>query len=211
MPTALLAREFPAAPSRELPPWQAVAAPAMAAAVLASQAQPRDPKESRRQTAVATALGRLDGNAAAAALTPPENLAQEIMGFLPAYALAVATSASFTRLGLVLDGGERLLRLIRQQIREGLLALGPLSGAAWLVPASADDLSAAHVAALLLTRDGAPARPWLWPGRPDHGPFHILGSEPNLDRATGHPAASDARCDGILDFTQLAARRPLCH
>lgn len=78
------------------------------------------------------------------------------------------------------DRDGQLGHLLRQQIRSALLAESPLPVSRWLVPSTVADTTAAHLAALVLTRLGMGARVWPWP-LPAPGPtLHVGDGAPSV-------------------------------
>ncbi len=90
-----------------------------------------------------------------------------------------------------LDRDGDLGYLLRQQIRSALLAESPIPVSRWLVPATVADTTAAHLAALVLTRRGMGARVWPWP-LPAPGPaLQIGGRQAELDGLDHLPVHGD--------------------
>lgn len=74
----------------------------------------------------------------------------------------------------VLDGDGQVGRLLRQQIRAALLREPPAPLSRWLVPARPADITATHLAALVLSRLGMGTGMWFWPFPPP-GPSLVVG------------------------------------
>lgn len=169
---------------------------------------PADPIERLRFATIADDLGWLDGDSVADLLDQPVDRFGGAYAQLSAYSLVVLAVAELVRHGVAPVGRERLLRTIRQQVRNELVHVPPYLSTLWLVPATAEERTAVHVGALLLSRCGEATRPWLPPSLPDHGRFLIVGSEATAPAATAHPFAAHHRCAGVTDFTHLAIHSP---
>ena len=144
-----------------------------------------------------------DGLGAAELLDLPHDRANGAYGQLQCYAVAVVILANYLKQQVALDGRERLQRIIRQQIRVELARQWFRAATVWLIPATPEERTAAHVGALLLSRSGIAARPWLWAGLPEHGSFSLLGDPAGAPSPASHPALSHHRCSGITHFLQL--------
>lgn len=188
------------------PPAQPMATSAggICAGILAVIPQPADPLERLRLETIAADLSRLDGNSAADLLDQPLQRFGGAYRQLPSYVAVVLADGSLRAAGLLLEGRERLLRTVRHQTRSELVRLPPHLTTEWIIPATIEDRTAAHVAALVLARQSVICRPWLWPGTPDHGRFLVVG-----ERAATHPLARHHRCEGAFDFARIAARLPM--
>lgn len=182
----------------------ATSAGGIAAEILATIPQPADPLERLRLETIAADLTRLDGNSAADLLDQPLQRFGGAYRQLPSYVAVVLADGSLRAAGLHLAGRERLLRTVRQQVRSELVRLPAHLTTEWIIPATAEDRTGAHVAALVLARQSVVCRPWLWQGVPDHGRFLVVG-----ERASGHPLARHHRCEGAFDFARIAARLPM--
>ncbi len=182
----------------------------LVAGIVAAITPPTPALEALRFSEVARDLGRLDGQAVAELLDQPHDRFGGAYLQLPAYSLVVQADAEFRRHGLVLDGRDRLLRTVRQQARGELVRLHFMLSTLWLIPLTADDLTAVHVGSLMLILGSEGARPWLWPGLPDHGRFRLIG-DPASAAARVHPGLHHHRCEGISDFAHLVARLPAHH
>ena len=147
--------------------------------------------------------GDRDGLAAAELLDMPHDRPDGAYGQLQCYAVAVVILANYLQQRIKLDGRERLQRVIRQQIRVELARQWFRAATVWLIPATTEERTAAHVGALLLSRSGIAARPWLWAGLPEHGSFSLLGDPAGEPLPASHPALSHHRCSGITHFMQL--------
>ena len=92
-------------------------------------------------------------------------------------ALWLPVTEELGREGSTLDRDGALGYLLRQQIRSALLAESPAPVSRWLVPGTLADTTAAHLAALVLTRQGMGVRVWPWP-LPAPGPTLQIGDRP---------------------------------
>lgn len=188
------------------PPTHPVATSAggICGGIMASIPRPADPLERLRLETIVADLARLDGNSAADLLDQPLQRFGGAYRQLPSYVAVVLADGRLRAAGIHLAGRERLLRIVRQQARSELVRLPPHLTTEWIIPATPEDRTAAHVAALVLARQSVVSRPWLWPGIPDHGRFLVLG-----ERASTHPLARHHRCEGTFDFARIAARLPV--
>ena len=166
--------------------------------------RPADPLERLRLETIAEDLARLDGNSAANLLDQPVQRFGGAYRQLPSYVAVVLADGSLRAAGLHLDGREHLLRTVRHQVRSELVRLPAHLTTEWIIPATMEDRTGAHVAALVLARQATICRPWLWQGVPDHGRFLVVG-----ERAATHPLARHHRCEGAFDFARIAARLPM--
>lgn len=167
---------------------------------------PTDSTEADRFAAIIEALGRQDGVGAAGCFTMP--LIQPTGPFpqLSAYTLATLTAECFAVHDVPLAGNTHLLRTIRQMTRTELLRSPSFLPTLWLIPATVEQRTAAHVGALYLTGISQVARPWLWPGYPEDGRFVIVtGSD---GEAPIHPAAGHPRCKGTIGLDRLIMPAP---
>lgn len=168
-------------------------------ALLANCIQPpADAHERRRFAAIARHLAQRDGASVAALLEQPSAGNGGIYVRLPTYAAILLTVETCANKGWELPGVEAVLQIIRRQVRSELMLLPLATASSWVVPHSAAETTQAHVGALLLIRRGQMARPWLWSGVPERGPFLIVGAQ-----AAGHPAATDGLCRGVYAFHHL--------
>lgn len=159
--------------------------------------------EAERFDDLCAKLADRDGLGAAELLDLPHDRADGAYGQLQCYAVAVVILADCLKQQVTLDGRERLQRIIRQQIRVELARQWFRAATVWLIPATPEERTAAHVGSLLLSRSGIPARPWLWAGLPEHGSFSLLGDPAGAPLPASHPALSHHRCSGITHFLQL--------
>ena len=169
------------------------------AAVLA-QLERIDPAAGSLQLAqYADALVRGDGRTATDLLVRRFSFAGTAYRLLAVYTLTVLMLERSSTADLVFAERESLQRTIRQQIRCELVSLPPGTTILWLIPATAEQRTAAHVAALIFACSGVTARPWLWPGTPEHGSFRIIGAaEGIILRAT-----AGTGCLGVSGFADL--------
>ena len=159
--------------------------------------------EANRFDGLCAHLADCDGVGASELLDLPHDRLDGAYGQLQCYAVAVVILANFLKQHLPLDGRERLQRIIRQQIRVELARHWFRAATVWLIPATPEERTAAHVGALLLSRSGIAARPWLWAGIPEHGLFSLLGDPAGPAVPAAHPALSHHRCTGVTNFLQL--------
>jgi len=163
---------------------------------------PKERTEDLRYHRFLDDLARGDGLAAADQLVDGTGTAAAgAFALLPCYVAATLAVEAFNEVDYSLAGGGQLLRCIRQQVRDELLRLPAQSTVEWIVPATPDDRTAAHVGALVFARKGTVARPWLWSVIPDQGRFTIVGAE-----ADSHAAARHPRCHACVPFAAIARR-----
>ena len=201
MPTA--APDF--ALSRIRLPAEAERATQAVAAAVAQMGNPGlSSLEAARFSKLCALLALQDGTTAAELLDLPHDRPEGAYGQLACYAVTVLILAAFAKQQLATRGRERLQRIIRQQIRVELARQWFRAATTWLIPATPEERTAAHVAALLLSRAGIASRPWLWVGVPEHGCFSLLGPPGGGVLETGsHPAMGHHRCTGNTDFARL--------
>lgn len=90
------------------------------------------------------------------------------------------------------------LHRIRAAVREEL-ADAAMHGDTWIVPATREDSTAAHLVALANVREGRAVRLWLWGGLPPTGSYVFASA---LDGETAIPA--DDRCLGVVTLNEVA-------
>lgn len=163
---------------------------------------PDDKVEKRRYVRLIDDLTHGDGYAATDLLINETGAAVAgAYALLPCYVAATLAVEAFNEIDYSLVGGGHLMRCIRQQVRDELLRLPAQGTVDWIVAATPDDRTAAHVAALVFARKGMVARPWLWAVIPDQGRFTIVGTE-----AHKHPGARHPRCQASVPFSTIARR-----
>lgn len=184
------------------------AAQAVVRALVEKLAPPADPLEHLRYSAIAEDLMWLDGDSVADLLDQPVARFGGAYGQLSAYALVLLAEAELNRQGLELNGRERLLQIISEQAEAEFVDLPKYLSTLWLVPATAEERTAAYIGSLLLNRAGEACRPWLSSDLPDHGHFLILAAattNPEVGHQVAHLAsATHHRCDGVTHLAHLA-------
>ncbi len=170
--------------------------------VMDSIAKPADPVEEQRFTHVASLLGRLDGGAANLLLE--QSVARPGGSYLriPVYGLIVLGLRALQQGGFEVAQGADLLRAIRQQVRHELNHLPIPINTVWLIPATAGDITAAHVASLVLARRGQTDRPWIWTRRPDHNRCVRVTCDGRAPASAHHQ-----RFETAINLAQLLARQ----
>lgn len=176
------------------------AVPEVIATLITQVARPTDLLARIRFAVVADALGELAGSVVAAQIEHPTEPGISAFRRIPVFALVVQAIEILNRRGHQLSAQAQILRGIREQVRAELARTPGIGSAQWVVPVDAAVMTAAHVAALILTRDGIPSRPWLWPGTPSRGGFIIVGHQ----GPGGRPALA-----GTLTLAALAGALPL--
>ena len=151
--------------------------PEVIATLIAQVARPTDLLARIRFAVVADALADLSGAVVAAQIEHPAEPGIGAFRRIPIFALVVQAIRILNRSGRRLSAQGQILRGIREQVRAELAQVPGIGTAQWVVPSDAAAMTEAHVAALILTRDGRPSRPWLWPGTPSRGGFLILGHQ----------------------------------
>ncbi len=174
--------------------------PEVIASLIAQVAHPTDLLARIRFAVVADALGELAGAVVAAQIEHPAEPGISAFRRIPVFALVVQAIHLLNRSGRQLSAQVQILRGIREQVRAELAHVPGIGTAQWVVPVDALAITAAHVAALILTRDGIPSRPWLWPGTPSRGGFRTLGYQ----GPGGRPALA-----GTLTLAALAGAMPI--
>lgn len=137
--------------------------------------------ETRLGQAMRSAIQRGDETQAAQVLGNPGTVACE--GLIRSVWLPLAEE--FARDGTVFDGAGDLGHLVRQKIRNVLLKEADIPVVYWLVPAKRSHITAAHLAALVLTRRATGARVWQWP-MPVLGSFLTIGGGGGRTPDDGH-------------------------
>jgi len=89
-------------------------------------------------------------------------------------ALWLPLAQELSRSGSTFDDG-RVGQLLRQHIRTALLDEIDVPVCRWVMPMTATDLTATHLAALILTRCGVGSRVWPWWPMPAPGPSILVG------------------------------------
>ena len=201
MTTAAMAAHELALPTS---PSQAdLAAMTVKAAILLASRPIKPALEAARFDDLCASLADRNGSRSAELLDLPHDRPDGAYGQLQCYAVAVVILANYLKRQVALDGRERLQRVIRQQVRVELARQWFRAATVWLIPATPEERTAAHVGALLVSRSGIPARPWLWAGLPEHGSFSLLGDPAGTPVPAWHPALSHHRCTGVTCFLHL--------
>lgn len=160
---------------------------------------PDDRTEDRRYRRLIDDLTRGDGFAAADQLADIADApAACVVALLPCYVAATLAVEVFNEIDCSLVGGGHLMRRIRHQVRDEFLRLPAQGTVEWIVSATLQDRTAAHVAALMFACKGTVARPWLWSVTPDQGRFTIVGTD-----AHRHPDARHPRCRSTVRFATI--------
>lgn len=162
---------------------------------------PQEFHERQRFDAIRQHLAKGDATGAAGLLESGENGFGGAFTLLPTYSMILFALDALAAAGSAVSGSDELLRLIRHQSRHEFVKFPIHGGVEWLVPATADDRTAAHVASLILTRLGMLTRPWLWDAIPDSGRFLMLGAQ-----AHAHPLTAHHRCEGSVIFASVVHR-----
>lgn len=194
--------------SPEIPAADQTAAQAVIRDLVDKLTPPTDPLERLRYITIAEDLEWLDGHSAAELLDQPVDRFGGAYCQLSAYTLVVLAAAELRSRGLILNGHERLLLIIRQQAHAEFVNLFSYLSTLWLVPATTEERTAASIGSLLLNLGGEACRPWLSSELPDHGHFLIVAPSTTdpvaAQMAARHPFATHHRCEGITHFAHLA-------
>ncbi len=200
---------MPLSEPQRLPPTRfpvADAAP-IAARIIEAALQPLMPRCEPSQTArisiIAMDLARLDGFAVIANLdSPSRNQHRFDFSIVPALLAAALGAEALRTAGLRLAGRDALLGAVRHRANAARPFHALRSSARWLVPASHEDRTLLHLAALALTSNGVPHKPWPWDGLPDHGEFSLF------TQGAAKPFARHARCRRLVSTDDLLPCAP---